>query len=171
MRSNMSNTLRAGLAAILALAAQGALAAELGNDCKPLVTAMEKMMLTDHAETSVTDGQSFKAVTAGGVSYQMQGGKWTKSTSTPKADVAAARENLRYYKAYRCTPGGDAMVDGVATTQWHNHAESESSVSDSTVSIAKATGLPVRNENTFKSDGTTMRSVGTYQYTGIRPPM
>lgn len=171
MRSNILKGLRAGLATILAVAAQGTVAAELGADCKPLATAMEKMTLADHAETNVTNGQTYKAVTASGVSYLLQGGKWTKSASTPKQDVAASRDNIRYYKVYRCTPGGDAVVDGVAATQWHHHTEHGGDVSDSTVAIAKATGLPIRAESTIKGDGATMQSVSTYQYSGIRPPI
>jgi len=153
--------------AFVALSAP-AFGADLSGACKPLMAAMEKTILTDHATTTTRGTLTMHGVTAGGVSYLQFNGVWKKSPMTPQDNIKQSRENLQNAKEYSCKPLPDSMIGGVAVANFATHTDGDT-VIDNTISIDKRTGLAVTVVTDMKEE--KMHVVTQYTHGGIKPPM
>lgn len=145
--------------------------AEPGIDCTPVLKAMAKTLQTDHSAITQSGGRTSTGITAGGVDYLQIGGAWKVSPLSPQDNQKRSDENLRNAKTYTCQALPDSMIDGVTAANYRTRTESDDAVVDSTVSIAKRTGLALRVENDTDTGGGNRRHYITkYSYTGIQAP-
>ena len=160
---------------LFVLAAQGIAsacgAAELGDDCRPAVTAMEKSLLADHAAVITRAGVTTREVTFGGQSWTESDGLWRISPTTPQQAVAKFREGMAASTQFACAPLPDAVVDGVAAVVYTLRIEMRPGLgATGRVAIAKSSGLIVSSE----SDAVSKGAVGLdthYRYDDIKAPM
>lgn len=162
--------IRSMLIVALAVASAAATAAELGGDCKPVWAAMEKTMRADHTASTVRDGRTTRGVTAGGVNYVQIKGTWHKSPMSVQDLIAQQQENLRNAKTYACQRVGDSTVDGAPVTLYRTQTVSDATTGESTIAIARGTGVAVQVDATIKGDA-DMHFVTHYGYGNVKPPM
>ena len=93
------------------------------------------------------------------------------SPLSPQDNQKRSDENLRNAKTYTCQALPDSMIDGVTAANYRTHSEGDDAVVDSTVSIAKNTGLALRVENDVDiGGGNKTHYITRYSYTGIQAP-
>jgi hypothetical protein len=156
---------------IWAINATTTFAAEPGASCAPILKAMTKTLVADHSTLSQEGDRTSSGITAGGVNYLQIGGTWKVSPLSPQDNQKRSQENLRNAKSYTCQALADSMLDGVAVANYRTHTESEDGVVDSSIAIAKSTGLALRVENTMDmGGGTKAHYITRYGYTGIQAP-
>lgn len=154
-----------------AIAVIPAVSAEPGPGCTPILKAMAKTLLTDHSAITQNGGRTNTGITAGGINYMQIDGTWKLSPLSPQDNQKRSDENLRNAKTYTCQALPDSMIDGVTVANYRTRTESEDAVVDSTVAIAKSTGLALRVENNIDTGGGTKTHYTTrYSYTGIQAP-
>ncbi len=163
------------LVSFFCLTVASAAAAQVPPGCGPIFTANDKLAETPyHAVTTTSMAgrpQTSETISVGEATYVLTQGQWTRSPTTPKARLAAEREELRKATAYTCTLIGDETVDGVAATHYRTHLQSATSVSDTDVWIAKATGLPVKREaDLTRGTGLALHNAQRFDYANIRLP-
>lgn len=147
------------------------ISAEPGAGCAPVLKAMAKTLQADHSTISQNGTDISSGITAGGVNYLQVRGAWKVSPLTPQDNQKRSDENLRNAKSYTCQALSDSIVDGVAAANYRAHTESEDAVVDTTISIAKGTGLAIRVENSMDTGGgTKAHYVTRYSYSGIHAP-
>jgi hypothetical protein len=150
--------------------------AQVPPGCGPIFTANDKLAETPYHAVTTTSlagrPQTSETISIGEATYVLTQGQWTRSPTTPKARLAAEREELGKAKSYTCTLIGDETVDGVAATHYRTHLQSATSVSDTDVWIAKATGLPVKRETDLTRGGGTLalHNAQRFDYVNIRVP-
>lgn len=155
---------------IAAVAMPPVMAAEISAACKPLLSAMQKTVLSDHTATSTQGGTTVKGITVGGVTYLQMHGKWITSKYTPQDAQKQSEENLREAKLYTCEKIADSTIDGVAVDNYRAHSESEDATTDSTISIAKSSGLAVRVDSDIDVGSVKHHYTTNYSYTNVRAP-
>lgn len=156
--------------AILGAATVTAAAAELGPACAPILKAMTKTLVADHATVTQSDGHTSRGITAGGVNYLQVGNVWKLSPLTPKDNLARSDENLRNAKTYTCQSLPDGSIDGVAVANYRTRTETEDSVVESTISISKSSGLAIEVDNDLAGEGRKSHYSTHYTYTGVQAP-
>jgi hypothetical protein len=148
-----------------------ATAAQLSPACGPIMSAMTKTLQADHATLTQINGQSTNGITAGGVNYLQIDGVWKVSPMTPRENQARSDENLRNAKSYVCQRLPDSSIDGIAVANYRTRTETEEDVVESTISIAKSSGLAIQVTNEFGAGGGSKSQYTTrYSYTGIHAP-
>ena len=159
---------------LLAIAIFGtatATAAVPGPGCAPILSAMAKTLLVDHATLTQSNGQMTRGITAGGVNYLQIDNAWKVSSFSIKDNQARSDENLRNAQSYTCQSMPDSNVDGVAVANYRTRTESDGTVVESRISISKASGLAIQVENDLDSgDSIKSHYVTHYSYTGIHAP-
>jgi hypothetical protein len=156
---------------ILTTAGTAAIAAEPGPACAPVMRAMAKTLAADHSAVTQAGDHSSTGITASGVNYMQIGGKWMLSPLSPQDNQKRSDENLRNAKVYTCQAMPDSTLDGVAVANYRMHTESTDAVVESTLAIAKSTGLALLVENVIDMGGGTKNHYSTrYSYTGIHAP-
>jgi hypothetical protein len=156
---------------ILTITVAPVLAAEPGPACAPVLKAMAKTLTTDHSAVTQDGTRTITGITAGGVNYMQIGGTWKVSPLTPQDNQKRSEENLHNAKGYTCQALPDSTLDGVGVVTYRTRTENADAVVDSTVSIAKNTGLALQVENNIDSGGgTKMHYTTRYSYTGIHAP-
>jgi hypothetical protein len=156
---------------IWAIAGTAAVAADLGPSCLPILKAMTKTLQSDHSTVTQDGSHTSTGITAGGANYLQMQGKWIVSPLSPQDNLKRSEENLRNAKVYTCQALPDSVIDGVPVANYRTRTESANGVVDSTVSIAKGSGLAIRVENSMDSGGGAKASYVTrYGYTGIHAP-
>jgi hypothetical protein len=156
---------------VWAVSGTPAVCAEPGPGCMPILKAMAKTLQSDHSATTQDGSRISTGITAGGVNYLQVGSVWKVSPLSPQDNQKRSNENLRNAKTYTCQALPDSIIDGVAVANYRTHTESEDAVVDSTVSIAKSTGLAIRVENGLDTGGGTQAHYTTrYSYSGIHAP-
>jgi hypothetical protein len=146
--------------------------AEPGPGCTPVLKAMAKTLQTDHSASTQAGTRTSTGITAGGVDYLQIGGTWRVSPMSPQDNQKRSDENLRNAKTYTCQALPDSMIDGVAVANYRTHTEGEDAVVDSTVSVAKSTGLALRVESDIDAGGGVKTHYTTrYSYTGVQAPV
>jgi hypothetical protein len=157
--------------AILGTATGSAAAAELSPACAPILRAMAKTLVVDHATVTQSGGRTTNGITAGGVNYLQIDNVWKLSPLTPRDNQTRSDENLRNAKSYTCQSLPDSSIDGVAVANYRTHTESEQAAVDSKISISKASGLAIEVVNDLDAgDGIKSQYSTRYSYTAIRAP-
>src|SRR4029077_17928828 len=95
-------------------ASAAAFAAEPGPACAPILSAMAKTLVADHASLTQANGRTSNGITAGGVNFMQIDNVWRVSGLSPQENQARSNENLRNAKSYVCQSLPDSTVDGVA---------------------------------------------------------
>jgi hypothetical protein len=165
------------LISFFCLTAASVASAQIPPGCGPIFTANDKLAETPYHAVTTTNlagkEQTSETVSVGEATYVLSQGQWTRSPTTPKARLAAEREELRKATSHTCTLIGDETVDGVASTHYRSHVQSAASVADTDVWIAKATGLPVKRESDLTrggGKGLAMHNAQRFDYANIRVP-
>jgi hypothetical protein len=132
---------------------------------------MTRTLQTDHSATTQTGDRTSAGITAGGVDYLKIGDTWRVSPLSPQDNQTRSDENLRNARSYTCQALPDSTIDGAAVANYRTRTEGQDAVVDSTVSIAKSTGLALRVENVVDmGDGAKRHYTTQYSYTGIQAP-
>jgi len=140
-------------------------------DCRAVIAAEKKEIVTPYHEYITKGAATNEAISAGGVNYIMVHGKWRRSPLTPKDALNRIQENLSTAKAYSCQHVGDESVNGVSAAVYTSHSENEGVVGDSRTWIAKGTGLPVRQEEDISTGGTDKRHMSIrWEYANVQAP-
>jgi len=156
---------------IWAITGTPAVSAEPGPGCTPVLRAMAKTLQTDHSAITQNGGRTSTGITADGVDYLKIGDAWKVSPLSPQDNQKRSDENLRNAKTYTCQALPDSTIDGVTVANYRTRTEGHDAVVDSTVSIAKSTGLALRVENDIDTGGGTKTHYTTrYSYSGIQAP-
>ncbi len=146
-------------------------AAEVGDDCKPVVAAVEKSFLADHVAVTRQGDVTTHEVTFGGQSWTDVEGHWRASHLSPQDMIDKSHEDVAGSRQFSCTSLPDALVDGVAVLMYAVHIEKVSGqVGGGRIAIARATGLVVSTE----SDSSARDVVGLtthFRYDDVKPPM
>ncbi len=138
------------MAALLAAApASPAFADETA--CKPLFDAMTHLFNTP-SHQYVTQNefriggkpQASEMINTGKAMYVMVDGKWHLSPITAAQMQEQEETNRRNAKVTNCKIVRDESVDGMATTLYGSHTETDYGASDQQIWLVKATGLPLR---------------------------
>ena len=158
------------VALITATITSPALAAEVSAACKPVVSAMERTIRSDHITTTSQGGKTTKGITVGGVVYLQLRDKWIVSPMTPQDMQKQSNENLHAAKSYTCEKLADSVIDGVAVSNYRARTEGDAATNDSTISIAKSSGLAVRVDNDIKAGPLKRHSTTDYSYTDVHAP-
>jgi len=165
------------LVSFFCLAVASVAGAQIPPGCGPIFTANDKLAEAPyHAVTTTTLAgrpQTSETVSIGEATYVLRQGQWTRIPTTPKARLAAEREELSKATSYTCTLIGDESVDGVAATHYRTHFQTAASATETDVWIAKATGLPVKRESDLMRGGgksMAMHNVQRFDYANIRVP-
>lgn len=157
--------------AILGSATVAATAAEPGPACAPIMKAMAKTLVADHATVTQMEGRISNGITAGGVNYLQIDNVWKVSPLSPKDNQARSEENLRNAKAYSCQSLPDGSIDGVAVAIYRTRTETEDAVVESKISISKASGLAIEVENDLAGDSKKSHYSTRYSYSGVHAPI
>lgn len=157
--------------ALLGTVTATAVAAEPGPACAPILKAMAKTLVADHATLTQSDGRTSNGITAGGVSYLQIGNVWKLSPLSPRDNQARSDENLRNAKSYVCQSLPDSIIDGVAVTNYRTRTQTEEAVVESKISISKSSGLAIQVDNDVDAgEGNKSHYTTRYSYTGIHAP-
>jgi hypothetical protein len=157
--------------AILGAATVSAVAAEPGPACAPILKAMAKTLVADHASLTQSNGHSMNGITAGGVNYLQIENAWKASPLTPKDNQSRSDENLRNAKTYVCQSLPDSIVDGVPVANYRTRTETEDAIVESKIAISKVSGLAIQVDNDLTADGIIKSHYSThYSYTGVHAP-
>lgn len=160
-----------GAATVAAAAAAAAAAAEPGPACAPILSAMAKTLLADHATRTQSNGQTINGITAGGVNYLQMGNAWRMSPLSPRDNQVRSDQNLRNAKSYVCQSLPDSSIDGVTVANYQTRTETEDAVVDSKIAISKASGLAIEVDNDLTAGGSNKSHYSTrYSYAGIHAP-
>lgn len=165
------------LVSFFCLTAASVAGAQVPPGCGPIFTANDKLAETPYHAVTTTSlagrPQTSETISIGEATYVLTQGQWTRNPTTPKARLAAEREELRKATSYTCALIGDETVDGVAAAHYHTRAQSAVSVADTDVWIAKATGLPVKRESELTrggGKGLAVHNAQRFDYANIRVP-
>lgn len=119
--------------------------------CKPLFDAMTHLFNTPShqfvTQTSSALGgkpQNTEVINTGKTLYVMVDGQWHVSPVTAAQMQATEENNRKSAKITNCTVVREESVDGVSTTLFNSHTETDYGASDQQIWLAKGTGLPLR---------------------------
>jgi hypothetical protein len=152
-----------------AAASTTSIAAERIAACRPVLKAMARTLVADHASVTQSDGRTLNGITAGGINYLQIDGAWKASPLSPKDNQERSDENLRNAKLYVCQPLPDSTIDGVAVANYHTRTEAEDEVVESNIAISKASGLAIQVENNLAGEKKS-HYITHYSYTNIHAP-
>ena len=174
---------RAGriLALCLALLASVSARAVLAADapCKPVFDAIPRLVKTPNHQylTQSSDApgslpHASEMIFTGKTTYILHDGKWQTSPTTPEETLQRDEENRKNSKM-SCGLVRSESVDGVSTSLYTVHSESEFGRSDGQIWISKADALPVHQKIDLAADGTTGKThIETrFVYSGAAPPV
>jgi hypothetical protein len=157
--------------AILGAATATAVAAEPGPACAPILKAMAKTLVADHASLTQSNGRSMNGITAGGINYLQIDGVWKVSPLSPKDNQTRSDENLLNAKSYTCQSLPDSSIDGVAVVNYRTRTETEDTVVESKIAILKTSGLALQVDNDLAAGAGNKSHYSThYTYTGVQAP-
>jgi|SRR5450631_1480923 len=156
--------------AILGAATATAVAAEPGPACAPILKAMAKTLMADHASLTQSNGQTMKGITAGGVNYLQIENVWKVSPLSPKDNQSRSDENLQNAKTYVCQSVPDSIIDGVPVANYRTRTETEDAVIESKIAISKASGLAIEVDNDLAGEGNKSHYSTRYTYERIHAP-
>ncbi len=146
-----------------------AVAAEPSPACAPILKAMAKTLVADHAAVTQGKNRTLNGITVGGVNYMQIDGKWKASLLSPKDNQERSDENLKNAKSYVCQSLPDSTIDGVAVANYQTHTEGDGEIIESKIAISKASGLAIQVENNLAGENNS-RYTTRYTYTNIHAP-
>jgi hypothetical protein len=146
-----------GLSALM-----GAIAVSAADaPCKPVFDAITLLVKTPNHQffTQSSDApgslpHAGETISTGKVTYILHDGKWQTSPMTPADTLKRDEENRKNSKT-NCRLLRDATVDGVSTSLYTLHSQSEYGASDGQIWISKTSALPLRQSIDLAVDGTT----------------
>lgn len=160
---------------VMALCSSNAVAAGL---CQPVQDSTIKgSSVARHLyQTETRSGQTrtSEAVYVGNDIYILLNGKWRKSPLTKDKMLNQEKENLANAKNTSCRVVRDEMVNGVPTTLYAVHSETEDDKLDTQVWLSKSSGLPVKEEIEVDVGGgpagKSHKSI-RFEYTNVKAPI
>jgi hypothetical protein len=146
--------------------------------CKPVFDAITRLVRTPNHQFLVQSSdapgstpQAGEMIFTGKTTYILHDGKWQTSTITPEETLRQDEENRKNSKTH-CRAVRDEPVEGVSTTVYSLHSESEVGKSDGQIWISKATALPLRQKIDLSMAGIAEKNhVETrFLYSAVEPP-
>ncbi len=168
-----------GKSVALALTAIIASQAALADDdpCKVALDAVMRVLETpNHQYMTRTEGTEAKPrhseiINTGIAMYVESGGKWQTSPVSPKVMQDMMTENQKRAKVTTCRRVREESVAGTPVGVYTIHNETDAGVSDSTLWISTADGLPVKQEvDMTAGDHEKSHSEVKFVYSNIKAP-
>jgi hypothetical protein len=165
-----------GLASLASLGAHAAPAADV--PCKPVFDAIGRLVKTPNhqfiAQSSDAPGslpQATEIISTAKMTYVLHDGKWQSTPATPEETLKRDEENRKNSKM-TCGLVRSEAVDGISSSLYTLHSESEYGRSDGQIWISKADALPVHQKIDLAVDGKTGKThIETrFVYSGVAPP-
>jgi hypothetical protein len=143
-----------------------------------LLTALLTVAPAAHQYLKQTDTRTgdkavdSEIINTGTAMYVMVGGKWSNSPVTASQVLEQEEKNRRNAKVTTCRVVRDESFDGVTTTLFSAHTETDFGASDEQLWIAKGNGLPLREiiEMDMGDHGGKSRAEIHVVYSGIQAP-
>ena len=143
--------------------------------CEPVVGAFARLAQTPNHQFTEQRGPSgagrTESITTGTTRYIWTDGKWTARPFSPAAEIMEEAARAKSEKSI-CHWVRDLNIDGVAASLYSVQTKADYGSSEAKLWIAKANGLPVREElklNLAKVPGKTRVEV-RFVYAGVAPP-
>ena len=137
--------------------------------CKPVIDATHKQSTTPSHVVIVQSGHAnAEVIYLPDATYMKFPQGWMKTGPGFKDDPPDQKDNPD--KVYECRRLPHAVVDGVAAIVFAVHTVSDTSASEGTIWIAKASGLPIKSEGDTTSGGRKVHVSSTWTYDNIRAP-
>lgn len=144
------------------------------DDCDMAVTAAIAQAKVPHAithEVTVPGRPPMQAemIVTETTVYAQVNGDWRSSpfSSQQQIDQINAAKQRGEQTPHTCRNGGTQPINGQAATLVLIHTEADGKVSDTSIWVSKATGLPLKSEIRL-GDGTLVTN--EFRYGNIRPP-
>lgn len=148
-------------------------------DCKPLFEAMNRLFKTpSHQYLKQTDTRTgdkavdSEIINTGTAMYVRVGGRWSNSPITAAQLMEQEEKNRRDAKVTTCRVVREEGFDGVNTTLFSAHTETNYGASEEQLWIAKSNGLPLREiiEMDMGDHGGKSRAEIHVVYSGVEAP-
>jgi hypothetical protein len=164
------------LAVTALLAGQSSLADDAA--CKAALDAVTRVLATpNHQFMTRTDGRGGKPrhseiIDTGIAMYVGVAGKWRTSPMSPQGMQDTMIESQKRARATTCKLLREESVGGASASVYSVHNETDSGVSDSTLWISKADGLPLKQEVDMDPVGGAGKSHSEvrFVYTDVKAP-
>jgi hypothetical protein len=163
--------------AVTALLANQAVVADDNDTCKVALDAVIHVLETpNHQFMTRTEGaegkpRSSELINTGIALYVESDGKWRTSPMSPKAMQDMMAENQKHAKVTTCHLVREESVAGTPVGVYTVHNETDAGISDSTLWISKADGLPLRQEIDMTAAGhERSHSEVRFVYTDVKAP-
>lgn len=161
---------------ILVLSAAGAAAASAEDaSCDPVVGAFARLAQTPNHQYTEQRGRSgterTESVTTGTMRYLWTQGKWIGKPFSPAAEIMEEASRAKS-ESSTCRWVRDEAAEGIAASLYFVRTKADYGSSEAKLWIAKANGLPVREEiklDLAKVPGKTHIEV-RFVYAGVAPP-
>ena len=165
---------RAPFMCVLALIAAPARAEDAA--CEAVLDAFARLANTPNHQITVQRDHSgttmAESINTGTRLYVRGRGTWTSKPFSPAAEIMAEAARAKSQKS-TCRRGRDQNVEGVEASLYSVHTKTDDGTSDAKLWIAKANGLPVRQEiklDLTQVPGKTHIEV-RFVYAGVAAPM
>lgn len=138
--------------------------------CKPVIDATHKQSRTPSHVTVVQSGHpKTEVISLSDATYVRFPQGWVRTGPGFAEDQPDQEGDLP--EVYECRRLPDATVDGLAASVFNLHTVRDTTVSDGTIWIAKATGLPIKSEGDTTAMGRKAHVSSTWSYDNIHPPV
>jgi hypothetical protein len=115
--------------------------------------------------------RSSEIIDTGIAMYVESGGKWRTSPMSPKAMQDMLTENQKRAKVTTCRLVREESIAGTPAGVYTIHNETDAGISDSTLWISKADGLPLKQEIDMTASGhERSHSEVRFVYTDVKAP-
>jgi len=166
---------------VLALAAIASQASVAGDNddpaCKVALDAVMRVLETpNHQYMTRTEGSEGKPrhseiINTGVAMYVESGGKWRTSPMSPKGMQDMMTENQKRAKVTTCRLVREESIAGSPVGVYTIHNETDAAISDSTLWISTADGLPLKQEvDMTAGDHEKSHSEVKFVYTDVKAP-
>jgi hypothetical protein len=164
--------------ALAALASQASVAGDADDaTCKVALDAVMRVLETPNHQfmtrTEGTEGKPRRSeiINTGIAMYVESGGKWRTSPMSPKAMHDMMTENQKMAKVTTCRLVREESLAGTSVGVYTIHNETDAGVSDSTLWISTADGLPLKQEvDMTAGDHEKSHSEVKFIYTDVKAP-
>ena len=146
--------------------------------CKLPLDAVTHVLATpNHQFVTRTDSRTggkprhSEIIDTGIAMYAGDGGKWRLSPTSPQDMQNMLLEGQKQAKATTCRLIRDESIDGTSALVYTIHSETDAGVSDTTLWISKADGLPLKQEIDLDDGGSDKsHSEVRFVYTDVKAP-
>lgn len=144
--------------------------------CQAVLDAFARLANTPNHQVTVQRDRSgttmVESINTGTRLYVRGRGTWTSKPFSPAAEIMAESAHAKSQKS-SCRRGRDETVEGIEASLYSVHTSTDEGTSDAKLWIAKANGLPVRQEiklDLAKVPGKTHIEV-RFIYAGVAAPV